>query len=66
MPNSRLKTVRDEFLTSIDHYEGFHVNLRFDRFLIDRCAHIWVSSTSNMVSGATMYHHELKDTQSID
>ena len=43
MPNSRLKTMRDEFLTSIDYYDGFHVNLLFDRFFIDRCAHIWVT-----------------------
>ena len=43
MPNSRLKTVTDEFLTSIDYHDGFHVNLLFDRFFIDRCAHIWVS-----------------------
>ena len=42
MLNSRLKTVRDEFLTSIDYYDGFLVNLLFDRFFIDRCAHIWV------------------------
>ena len=42
MPNSRLKTVRDEFLTSIDYYDGFHVNLLFDHFFIDRRAHIWV------------------------
>ena len=44
MPNSRLKTVRDEFLTSIDYYDGFHVNLLFDRFFIDRCAHKWVTT----------------------
>ena len=31
MPNSRLKTVRYEFLTFIDYYDGFHVNLLFDR-----------------------------------
>ena len=42
MPNSCLKTVKDEFLTFIDYYDGFHVNLLFDRFFIDRCAHIWV------------------------
>ena len=44
MPNSRLKTMRDEFLTSIDYYDGFHVNLLFDHFFINRCAHIWVKS----------------------
>ena len=32
----------DEYVTSIEHYDKFHVNLLFDRFFIDRCAHIWV------------------------
>ena len=31
MPNSRLKIVEDEFLTSINHNDEFHVNLLFDR-----------------------------------
>ena len=44
MPNSRLKTMRDEFLTFIDYYDGFHVNLLFDRFFIDGCAHKWVTA----------------------
>ena len=30
MPNSLLKIVGDEFRTSIDHYDEFHVNLLFD------------------------------------
>ena len=31
MPDSRLEIVGDEFLTSIDYYDEFHVNLLFDR-----------------------------------
>ena len=31
MPDGRLEIVGDEFLTSIDHYDEFHVNLIFDR-----------------------------------
>ena len=31
LPNSRLKIVGDEFLTSIDQHEEFHINLLFDR-----------------------------------
>ena len=30
-PNSLLKTVGDEFLTSINHYDEFHVNILLDR-----------------------------------
>ena len=42
VPNSRLKIVGDEFLTSIDHWNDvFHVNLLFAIF-IDWFAHIWV------------------------
>ena len=52
MPNSRLKTVRDDFLTSIDCYDGFHVNLLFDRFFIDGCAHIWVRLCSHTLEDA--------------
>ena len=31
MPNSRFKIVGNEFLTSIDYDDEFHVNLLFDR-----------------------------------
>ena len=31
MPDSRLKIVKDKFLTSIDYYDEFHVDLLFDR-----------------------------------
>ena len=31
--------MEDKFLTSIDYYDVFHVNLLQ---FIDRCAHIWV------------------------
>ena len=40
MPNSRLKTLRDEFLTSIEYYDGFYVNLLFDRFYRPMCTHM--------------------------
>ena len=41
MPNSRLEIVEDEFLTSVDHYDEFHVNLRFDRsFYRLMCTHV--------------------------
>ena len=53
--NYRLKTVRDEFLTSFDYNNGFHVNLLFDRFFIDRCAHIWV--TTDQPSSQIVCHH---------
>ena len=33
MPNNRYEFVEDEFLTSIDHYNQFYVNLLFDRFI---------------------------------
>ena len=44
MPNSRLEIVGDEFLTSIDYDDEFHMNLLFDALFIDRCAHIWVKT----------------------
>ena len=41
MPNSRLKIVRDEFLTSIDQYDEFHVNLLFNRSIYrPMCTHM--------------------------
>ena len=41
MPNSRLKTVRDESVTSIEHYDEFYVNLLFDRFFYrPMCTHM--------------------------
>ena len=40
--NYRLEIVGDESVTSIEHNDEFYVNLLFDRFFIDRCAHIWV------------------------
>ena len=41
MPNSRLKIVGDEFLTSIDYHDEFHVNLFFDRSIYrPMCTHM--------------------------
>ena len=41
MPNSRLKIMEDEFLTSIDYYDEFHVNLLFDRSIFrPMCTHM--------------------------
>ena len=45
MLNDRLEIVEDEFVTSIDHYDKFYVNLLFDRSIylfIDQSAPIWV------------------------
>ena len=41
MPNSRLKIVGDESVTSIDHYDQVYVNLLFDRSIYQpMCTHI--------------------------
>ena len=41
MPNSRLKIVGDEFLTSIDYQDEFNVNLLFDRSIYRQmCTHM--------------------------
>ena len=41
MRNSRLKIMEDEFLTSIDYYEKFHVNLLFGRSIYrPMCTHM--------------------------
>ena len=41
MPDSRLEIVGDEFLTSIDYYDEFHVNLLFDRSIYrPMCTHM--------------------------
>ena len=41
MPNSQLKIVEDKFLTSIDYYDEFHVNLLFDRSIYrPMCTHM--------------------------
>ena len=41
MPNSRFKIVGDEFLTAIDYYDEFHVNLLFDRSIYrPMCTHM--------------------------
>ena len=41
MRNSRLKIVKSEFLTSFDYYDGFHVNLLFDRSIYrPMCTHM--------------------------
>ena len=42
MLSYQLKIVGEEFVTSIGHSDEFYVNLLFDRYFIDRCAHIWV------------------------
>ena len=40
MSDSKLEIVGDEFLTSIDHCDEFHVNLLFDRSIYrPMCAH---------------------------
>ena len=43
MINYQLEIVGEEFVTSIGDSDEFYVNLLFDRFFIDRCAHIWVN-----------------------
>ena len=41
MPNSRFKIVGDEFLTSIDCDDEFHVNLLFDHSIYrPMCTHM--------------------------
>ena len=41
MPNNRLEIVLDEFLTSIDHNNQFHVNLLFNSSIYRLlCAHM--------------------------
>ena len=41
MPNSGFKIVRDEFLTSIDYDDEFHLNLPFDRSIYrPMCTHM--------------------------
>ena len=45
MLNYQLKIMGEELVTFVDHSDEFYVNLLFDRFFIDRCAHIWVRYT---------------------
>ena len=53
--NYRLEIVGDESVTSIEHYDEFYVNLLFDRFFIDRCAHIWVRTLVMRIAYVTLW-----------
>ena len=45
MPNSRLKIMEDEFLTSFDYYDELQVNLLFDRSIYrPMCTQLKLSS----------------------
>ena len=41
MPNYQLEIVGEEFVTSIDHFDEFFVNLLFDRYIYRlMCTHM--------------------------
>ena len=42
MLNYRLEIVKDESMSSIDHYDEFYVNFLSTTLFIDRCAHIYI------------------------